>query len=86
MSLSRNKECENCNELYPEHLINHLVFKDKNCRCFKSIEVCPICALGLKRMFHRNSKYMFEGEIALRYYQEALEYDKRRSCNASTET
>ena len=86
MSLGRTVDCEICIEPFPEELVHPMLVKTRCCMVLKTFEVCPICALELKRFFHDDPEYMFEGEMALEFYRKALEYNERRSCNVNTET
>ena len=66
--------CEICHRRYPSEMIQPMVTS------FGTSKMCPICALKVRNLLAGLPEDTpFHGEIAQRLYQEAVQYNLKRS-------
>jgi hypothetical protein len=65
------RQCVNCHKTYPDRLFGS--------NSMATNPLCPICGLKIRNKFHGLPlDTPFQGPVAARMWQEAVEYDKRR--------
>jgi hypothetical protein len=70
--------CEICLKEWPDHLVSVFL---SNREEYHGKYMDPICALAAMRDVHGDPEMMFQGEMNLSNYAEALKYEKRRVRN-----